>query len=158
MDAPAGLRASPLSVHTARAASAYGRRFLLAAPSLHQIAERVERRLQTLLDRVGVGLRLPRDRATRRRDVGSEREVRHHLGPTVLFGDGQPSRIGTLVGTPLNAAPGLIDTEPAVVLVGPASDLSVDLDPALCLRLYRVHRWQERPQVARVRNEREHLI
>src|SRR5687767_15164794 len=55
--APAGPRASPLRVHTARAASAYGHRLLLAAPSLHEIAERVERCLQTLLDRVGVGLR-----------------------------------------------------------------------------------------------------
>src|SRR5688500_8080717 len=68
----AGLRASPLSVHPARAASAYGRRLLLAAPSLHQIAERVERCLQTLFDRVGIVLQLTGDRTTCRRDVGSE--------------------------------------------------------------------------------------
>ena len=79
-------------------------------------------------------------------------------GSTVRAGDGQPSRVGMLVGTPLNAAPSLIDPEPAIIIVGPTPDRSMDLDATLRVPLDHVHRRQNRCQIARIRHEGEDVI
>src|SRR4051812_47598470 len=122
------------STPKARGRSGHWRRLLLATPPLHQIAERVERRLQALLSRIGTDIRLPGDWAPRRSDIRRQREVCHHLRPGVISRYGKPSRVGPLVCAPLNAMPGLVDVKPAIIFIVSASDFSVDLDATLLPR------------------------